>query len=116
MRNGIRVLAALLLCAPLWGGAIREEGGETVITLKVPSLPNAAFTDAELKQYAKRGLIDRKVMALGGVTLEHIPLLKEYGFGGAVLLGDIWNRFDIHTTHDYKELINHFRKLRKAAN
>ena len=77
---------------------------------------NAAFTDAELKQYAKRGLIDRKVMALGGVTLEHIPLLKEYGFGGAVLLGDIWNRFDIHTTHDYKELINHFRKLRKAAN
>ena len=74
------------------------------------------FTDAELKQYAKRGLIDRKVMALGGVTLEHIPLLKEYGFGGAVLLGDIWNRFDIHTTHAYKELINHFRRLRKAAN
>lgn len=49
MRNGILVLAALLLGGALWGGAIREEGGETVITLKVPSLPNAAFTDASTR-------------------------------------------------------------------
>ena len=54
-------------------------------------------------------------MALGGVDLENIADLKSYGFGGAVLLGAIWNRFNIHTAQDYKELINHFRKLRKVA-
>ena len=37
------------------------------------------------------------------------------GFGGVVVLGDLWNRFNIHSTLDYKELINHFRTLRKAA-
>ncbi len=72
------------------------------------------FTDESLKQGAKAGIIDKKTMALGGITLDNIARIKEYGFGGGVVLGDIWNRFDIHRTHDYKDLINHFRKLRKA--
>ena len=37
------------------------------------------------------------------------------GFGGAVILGDLWNRFDIHSTSDYKELIDHFKLLRQAT-
>ena len=39
----------------------------------------------------------------------------DYGFGGAVILGDLWTRFNIHSGLDYKEVIAHFRKLRKAA-
>lgn len=35
-----------------------------------------------------------KVVALGGVTLETVPMLKTLGFGGAALLGDIWRRPD----------------------
>ena len=35
-----------------------------------------------------------RVVALGGVSLDKIPLLKDLGFGGAALLGDIWNRKD----------------------
>lgn len=54
-------------------------------------------------------------MALGGIDLDNIAQVKDLGFGGAVILGDIWNKFSIHSTADFKELILHFRKLRKAA-
>ncbi len=76
---------------------------------------SAAFSEEELKAAAKSGLIDKNVMALGGVTNENMEMLKDYGFGGAVILGDLWGRFDIHANKDYKEVINHFRKLRKSA-
>ena len=74
-----------------------------------------SFTKTRLKKMASDRLITRKVMALGGVNLEHLPMLRDLGFGGVVIFGDIWNRFDIHTHADFKEVINHFRKLRKAA-
>lgn len=68
-----------------------------------------------LRDMQKDKVIDRKVMALGGVDLDHIKMAKDLGFGGVVVLGDIWNRFSIHSTEDFKGLINHFRKLRRAA-
>ena len=73
------------------------------------------FSTADLRQLAQNGVIDRKIMALGGVQLDNIQKIKDLGFGGAVILGDIWNRFSIHSTQDFKDLILHFRKLRKAA-
>ncbi len=74
----------------------------------------AAYTEQELHDAARAGLIDRKVMAAGGINSETLPLLADYGFGGAVILGDLWTRFNIHSGLDYKEVIAHFRKLRKA--
>ena len=68
-----------------------------------------------LRELARQKVIDRKVMALGGVQLDNIKQVKDLGFGGAVILGDIWNRFSIHSTQDFKDLIQHFRKLRKEA-
>lgn len=50
----------------------------------------SAFTDATLRQATADGIIDEKVVALGGVTRERINQLEEYGFGGAAMLGDIW--------------------------
>lgn len=76
---------------------------------------HAAFDEATLKQAHNEGLIDKNVMALGGITIDNMEQIRDYGFGGAVILGDLWNRFNIHSTKDYKELINHFRRLRKAA-
>ena len=58
-------------------------------------------------------LIDKKVYAAGGVTIDNLLQLKERGFGGAVLYGEIWNRFNIFSNQDFKDLINHFRKLKK---
>jgi thiamine-phosphate pyrophosphorylase len=68
-----------------------------------------------LKEAASRGLIDKKVYAMGGINLDNIRTLKDLGFGGVVVCGDLWNRFNIHNEQDYKELIAHFQKLRKAV-
>lgn len=72
------------------------------------------FRKAELRDLGRRKVIDRKVMAMGGISIDNIGQLRDYGFGGAVVLGAIWNRFNMHTAADFKELISHFRKLRKA--
>lgn len=72
------------------------------------------FTMNELETAASSGLIDKKVYALGGMNMDNLQVAKELGFGGVVICGDLWNRFDIHNQTDYKELINHFERLRKV--
>lgn len=74
----------------------------------------ASFSYDQLKEAAHKGLIDKHVYALGGVRLENIKVLKELGFGGAVICNDLWTRFDIHNEQDYRNLIIHFTKLYKA--
>jgi len=73
------------------------------------------FTEEELKKASKAGIIDKRVMALGGITTDNIRTIKKYGFGGAAILGDIWNRFDEHETINYSEVIKHFKQLKKLA-
>ena len=67
----------------------------------------------DLENTASCGLIDKKVYALGGMNMDNLQIAKDLGFGGIVICGDLWNRFDIHNQNDYKELINHFERLRK---
>lgn len=69
----------------------------------------------DLKEAAKRGVIDKRVYAMGGITSDNIRVLKDLGFGGVVICGDLWNRFNIHNEIDYKGLLSHFAKLRKAV-
>ena len=73
------------------------------------------FSIGELEAAAKSGIIDRHVYAMGGMDIENIRQAKELGFGGVVICGDLWNRFDIHSEMDYKRLMTHFEKLRKAV-
>lgn len=73
------------------------------------------FTIQELEEASEKGLIDKHVYALGGMNLENIKTVRDLGFGGVVICGDLWNRFDIHNEMDYKRLILHFEKLRKAV-
>ena len=75
----------------------------------------ATFTLEELKEASRRGLIDRHVYALGGMNLETVRIARDLGFGGIVISGDIWNRFNIHQELEYQALIDHFIKLRKAV-
>ena len=72
-------------------------------------------TLAELKEASHRGLIDRHVYAMGGITLDNIRQMRDLGFGGVVVCGDLWNRFDIHQGQDYKELVKHFKMLQRAV-
>ena len=74
----------------------------------------ASFTREELEQASRQGLIDKKVYALGGMNLDTIREIKDLGFGGVVICGDLWNRFNIHHEIDYKELLNHFELLLKT--
>ena len=74
----------------------------------------AAYTMYELETASEKGLIDRHVYALGGISLERIKIAKDLGFGGVAICEDLWNRFDIHNEIDYKRLISHFEKLQKA--
>lgn len=74
----------------------------------------SAFDRSTLEAGHRAGIIDQQVMALGGISLQNISEIKDYGFGGVVLKGDLWNRFDIHSNKDFKELLQHFRLLKKA--
>lgn len=74
-----------------------------------------AFTTEQLSMACRQGLIDKHVYAWGGVTVDNIKAAKDMGFGGVVVCDNLWSHFDIHNETDYKELINHFIRLRKAA-
>lgn len=74
----------------------------------------ATFSMRELQEASRQGLIDKKVFALGGMNIERAKIAKDLGFGGVVICGDLWNRFDIHNQIDYKDIISHFKRLKKA--
>lgn len=75
----------------------------------------ADITEQELSNLADMGLIDKHVYALGGVTADNISIIHDWGFGGVVICNDIWNKFDIHKDSDYKKLMSHFEKIRRAV-
>lgn len=74
------------------------------------------ISEEQLREASKKGLIDKHVYAMGGINLDNIRQMRDLGFGGVVVCGDLWNRFNIHHEQDYKELISHFQKLQKAVN
>ncbi len=50
----------------------------------------STFSSEELAKAKSLGLINRRVIAMGGVTPESIPQLHNLGFGGVALLGYVW--------------------------
>lgn len=69
---------------------------------------HAVFSPTLLKQAAVENVIDEKVIALGGLTANNIPLVKEWQFGGVALLGDIWKRMSDPQVDEY---LKHIRTL-----
>lgn len=61
----------------------------------------SAFSDEALKQATGRGIIDTKVVALGGISCDSLPQVRAWGFGGAAFLGDIWQRKDSDDVEEY---------------
>ena len=49
----------------------------------------SAYTTDSLQKARQAGIIDAKVMALGGVTAAHFPEISSLGFGGAGIQADI---------------------------
>lgn len=52
----------------------------------------SAFSEATLREAWQKGIIDKRVMALGGITFSVIPWLQSLSFGGAAFLGDVWEK------------------------
>ncbi len=69
---------------------------------------SSAFTPERLRQAREQGIINKQVVALGGITPERIAQLREWGFGGAALLGYLWQ------TPTVKGVITQFEKVKNA--
>lgn len=54
----------------------------------------AAFTREQIEKARLAGIIDHKVIALGGIDESNIADIADMGFGGAALLGAVWNAPD----------------------
>ncbi len=75
----------------------------------------STYTPEQLREAQRERIIDQQVMALGGINMDNILEIKDFGFGGAVILGDIWNKFDTYSDRNYLGAINHFKKLKELA-
>ncbi len=64
---------------------------------------------------SKKGIIDNKVIALGGVNVDNVRKAKDLGFGGIGIMGAVWQNFDFHKSDNFKILIDYFKKIRAAA-
>ena len=73
------------------------------------------YTPEEIRKAHKAGIIDKKVIALGGITLDNARQAKEFGFGGVAIMSDVWDKFNTCTDCDYTQLIQHFKKLKKLV-
>lgn len=51
---------------------------------------HAAFSSQDLADAYRHGIIDQRVLALGGVSFDCIEQVRSMGFGGAMILGDAW--------------------------
>ena len=49
------------------------------------------FNNQDLLEASEGGIIDEKVIALGGVTFDKIPYLEELHFGGVAMIGGLYN-------------------------
>lgn len=53
---------------------------------------NAGFSYEAITDALEKGIIDNKVVALGGISSSNIQSVKKLGFGGVAVLGTVWNR------------------------
>ncbi len=89
---------------------------ETIFDSSSNPANKQSHTMEELREASRHGLIDRHVYARGGINADNIRQMRDLGFGGVVICGDLWNRFNIQQGQDFKELIAHFQKLQRLAN
>ena len=61
----------------------------------------------DLEDAGNSGIINEKVIALGGIIPQFIPQLRAWNFGGAAFLGDVWNR---RHEYNWKEYLTDIRQ------
>ena len=71
-----------------------------------------AFTPEDLLNAKSAGLIHRRIVALGGIDSDNIPVAGIYGFGGVAVLGALWGNFP--EDKDKNALLERFDRLQSA--
>lgn len=66
----------------------------------------SSFSDSQLRNAASKHIIDKQVIALGGISLERLSEIRSYHFGGAAFLGAIWSRKDSPCFAEYLDHIH----------
>ena len=66
----------------------------------------SAFSKEQLLKASEEGIIDEKVVALGGITFDKIPFLEELGFGGVAMSGGIYG--ELNGENPVADLFNRF--------
>lgn len=69
----------------------------------------SGFSLATLREAAAAGIIGARVVALGGLSAETLPLIKELPFGGAAVLGSLWGKQP--GTESPDEIIKRYNQL-----
>jgi thiamine-phosphate pyrophosphorylase len=72
-----------------------------------------AFTAADLSAAASAGLINGRVIALGGMDAGNIAAAGKYGFGGAAVIGALWGNFP--ADRDENALYERFDRLQATC-
>ncbi len=72
------------------------------------------FTLEQLREAKEKNIITERVIALGGITAENIPIVRELGFGGVAVLGSLW--WDYAVSKDVDKLLQRFNLLKKRCN
>jgi len=55
---------------------------------------HSKFSTAELLEAKNQKIIDEKIIALGGINLNNIRTIIDFGFGGVGILGALWSKFN----------------------
>lgn len=72
--------------------------------------------DEELThRYQTAKVLSDKVIANEIMTIDNVKKYRDMGFGGVVAADAIWKQFDHHSSVSYKQLIDFYKKLRKAC-
>lgn len=54
----------------------------------------SAFSAEDIARAAAEGVVDSRVVALGGIRPENLRRVEAMGFGGAAVLGSLWSSID----------------------
>jgi len=68
------------------------------------------FTTGQLKAAKANDIINEQIIALGGITSEKIPEIRQYGFGGIAILGSLWIAFE--KDNNIEMLLDRFEELK----
>lgn len=63
----------------------------------------STFSEQQLRQAHEEGIIDGRVIALGGVSTEKLQQVADYGFGGVAMLGDVWKHAQERNFENYMQ-------------